>query len=215
MNRLTNVGITACCGGLFGFSLAPSVLAERYVLDQTPETIQRYFGKPLKVEVSNDSQRKFYTYSISKLRQVLPSLPEGATFGMTLSNNRVSDIWLFVNAISEETSASEEPESFSFGQPEAFKLYRYIFADNPPLWKEIELPFGGGGHEGFIDHKFCFGDSVVITFITYMLGQENIRIFYDPICKSDKSSADSYTNGLQARSAKFSAKSFGNYLYCS
>jgi hypothetical protein len=185
MNPLTTVGITACLGGLFWLAAAPSVLAGRCVFNQTPETIQRYFGKPLKVEASHDSQGQFYTYPIAQLRQVLPGLPEGATFGMTFTDNRVSDIWLFVNAMLEETSASEGPEPFSFGQAEAFKLYRYIFGDSPPLWKEVELPFGGGGHEGFINHKFCFGDGVSITFITYILGQEDIRIFSDPICESD------------------------------
>ncbi len=177
MKSLIKIGIIVCMSSLSWFTLTPSAVAGRYVLNQTPQTIQRYFGKPLKIEASNGSNQQVYTYSINQLRRVLPNLPKGATFGMTFVNNRVSAIWLSANA-------TPPNESFSFGQPEAFKLYRYIFGYNPPLWKEIELPLGGGGHEGFLDHKFCLGDGVGTTFMTYMLGEENIRLFYDPICES-------------------------------
>jgi hypothetical protein len=68
------------------------------VLNQTPQTIQRYCGKPLKVEVSNDSNKWVYTYSITEIRQILPGLPEGATFGMTFINNRVLNFLLMLKS---------------------------------------------------------------------------------------------------------------------
>ena len=176
MNLSIKAGLIICLGGLAWSTFTPSVLAGRYVLNQTPQTIQKYFGKPLKVEATNNPNQQIYTYSVIPLRQVLPSLPKGATFGMTFVNNRVSDIWLSANA-------TPPNETFSFGQPQAFKLYRYLFGYNPPLWKKIDLPFGGGGHEGFVDNKYCLGDGVGTTFMSYMLGEENIRLFYDPICE--------------------------------
>ncbi len=168
MTLVKNIGITVCLGGLSCLIFTPPALAVRYVLNQTPLTIERYFGKPIKTEGYNPNHQ-VYTYSIVQLKRILPNLPRNATFGMTFINGRVSDIWLYPNA-------SSEKEAYSFGQPSAVKLYRYIFGYNPPLWKKIDLPNGGSGHEGFLDYKFCLGDGVGITFISYMWGENNIRL---------------------------------------
>jgi hypothetical protein len=58
MNLSIKAGLIICLGGLAWSTFTPSVLAGRYVLNQTPQTIQKYFGKPLKVEATNNPNQQ-------------------------------------------------------------------------------------------------------------------------------------------------------------
>lgn len=177
--------IIGCCSGalvclglllLSGF-FSPAAWAGRYVLNQTPQTIQQYFGRPLSQVPPGQtrSNETAYFYTMGRLRRLIPTLPQQATFAIGFINNRAQSIWLDVNA--------PGPQSFTFGRAEAFKLYEYVFGYRPSIWKQIPLPFGGGGHEGFRDNKFCLGDGVGTTFMSYQLGEEGIRLYYDSACE--------------------------------
>ncbi|MGB3206711.1 MAG: hypothetical protein WBB28_17130 [Crinalium sp.] len=155
---------------------AQQAQAGRYVLNQTPQKIQRYFGRPIASEKSPASTT--YTYSAKPLRRVMPKLPKQATFQIGFIQNKAQVIILTVNAPAEQ--------SFNYGEVESQAMFNYIFGYKPPFWKPIPLPFGGGSHEGFRDRKVCLGDGVVTNFISYRKGEEFIQLQYDPACESDR-----------------------------
>ena len=172
LNKITiNCFILLVLASIF----APQAQAGRYILNQTPQKIQRYFGRPIAREQNAASTT--YTYSAKPLRRVIPKLPKQAIFQISFIKNKAQVISLTVNA--------PEEQSFNYSQPEAQAIFNYIFGYKPPLWKPIPLPFGGGGHEGFRDHKVCLGDGVVTNFISYRKGEEFIQLQYDPACESN------------------------------
>lgn len=149
---------------------APPALAGRYVLNQTPQTIQRYFGRPLKIETSaTNPTQKTYFYSTLPIRRLFPSFPVQGQFGMTYVNDRVKTIWL--------SPRTPENGNFSYN-PKAF--FNYIFGYQPPIFKQLQV---SGGHEGFADYKACLGDGVITTYIEYRLGTDQISLTYDPVCE--------------------------------
>jgi hypothetical protein len=156
--------------------------AGRYVLNQSPQTIQRYFGRPIGVVPDSQSRsgENTYRYNSSGIRRVLPQLPKRATFQIGFVNNRAQSIWLDANA--------DENESFNYDREAARRFFNYIFGYNPPEWRKVELPNGGGGHEGFLEHKYCLGDGVATGYISYRLGEESISLYYDSVCEISRSS---------------------------
>ncbi|XGV99416.1 MAG: hypothetical protein ACAF41_10825 [Leptolyngbya sp. BL-A-14] len=175
MKRQMAVGVSL----LLSSTLLPMpAFAGRYVLNQSPQTVQRYFGRPI-ATVPGEATRlseMTYRYNPAGLRRVLPKLPKGATFQIGFAKQRVQSLWLDVNA--------RENESFSYGRTEASQFFTYIFGYQPPRWQPLPLPNGGGGHEGFIEYEACLGDGVATSYISYRLGEENIRLFYSPLCET-------------------------------
>ncbi len=156
---------------LFLSGLFPTpALAGRYVLNQTPATIQRHFGRPWTIETLKDKPNtKLYTYSPSGVRRVFPTFPKQGKFGMTFVDNRVQTIWLIPNTANNGY--------FNYNTKQFFN---YIFGYEPPIWKDLQYP---GGHEGFADYRGCLGDGVVATYIDYLLGSDNITLAYNSICE--------------------------------
>lgn len=145
-------------------------LAGRYVLNQTPATIQRYFGRPLAIEPLPDKPNtKQYIYSAAGARRIFPTFPKQGRFGMTFVNNQVQTIWLIPNTPSD-----------GYFDYSAQKFFNYIFGYEPPTWKNLQYP---GGHEGFADYRGCLGDGVVATHTDYLLGSDHITLAYDSICE--------------------------------
>ncbi len=173
MKLTTSSPIIALC---FGFQIlsglmAPEAQAGRYVLNQSPEAIQRSFGTPLAIEVFPATPNiKSYTYSAAGIRRIFPDFPRQGSFGMTYVNNRVTQIWLVPNSTVAGVFNSFDPRKF----------FDYIFAYEPPIWQE--LPYSGG-HEGFVAYKACLGDGVGISFTQYQLGFDNISMVYNPVCE--------------------------------
>lgn len=153
-------------------------LAGRYVLDQSPQTIQRYFGRPIATVPGGETRLSelTYRYSPAGIKRVLPKLPKRATLQIGFINQRVQSIWLDANA--------NENESFSYGRAEASKFFAYVFGYQPSYWQPIPLPNGGGGHEGFVEYEACLGDGVATSYMSYRLGEGNIRLFYNPLCET-------------------------------
>ena len=160
----------------FGFQIlggmtAPQAQAGRYVLNQTPETIQRSFGTPLAIEsFPVHPNIKSYSYSAAGIRRMFPDFPRQGRFGMTYVNNRVTQIWLVPNSTHTEEFNSFDPRRF----------FDYIFAYEPPIWQELQY---SGGHEGFAAYKACLGDGVGISFTQYQMGFDNISMVYNPACE--------------------------------
>ena len=159
--------------------VAPAAMAGRYVLNQTPPTIQRYFGRPLDRLTQTDNNGNVittYSYSPAPIRRLLPKFPRTGKFKVIFANDRSTTIVLEVNA-------SSEREAFSYRQAEAAKLYNYIFGYRPSIWRSMPLRGGPRGHEGFSESEVCLGDGILTSYMSYMLGDDNIRLEYDPRCE--------------------------------
>lgn len=175
MKTLSAVGVSL----LLSSAILPMpAFAGQYVLNQSPQTVQRYFGRPIATVSAGGTRlsEMTYRYNPAGIRRVLPKLPKGATLQIGFVNHRVQSLWL-------DTNASEN-ESFSYGRAEASQFFTYIFGYHPPRWHPLSLPNGGGGHEGFIEYEACLGDGVATSYLSYRLGEENIRLFYDPLCET-------------------------------
>ncbi len=147
--------------------------AGRYVLNQTPSTIKRYFGNPISQKFDNQNKQVIYSYSTQKIRKLFPNFPKSGKFTIVFVNNRAQYINLDQNG-----------EGFDYGQLEAEKFFTYIFGYKPPIWKPIPLPNGGGGHEGFIEYKACLGHGVATNYADFQGGSLYSVIYYDPICEN-------------------------------
>jgi hypothetical protein len=147
-----------------------TALAGRAVLNQTTETMQREFGRPWTIlTVPGKTNTKIYTYSPAGIRQVMPTLPKSAKFGMVFVNNRVQKIWLAPNP-ADGVSYSYDPQQF----------FTYIFGYAPPTWKDLQYSLG---HEGFASNRGCFGDGVVAAYMESNAGTGTVTMAYDRICE--------------------------------
>jgi hypothetical protein len=156
-------------------------MAGRYVLNQTPETLEKYFGTPINVNTEireqsgeNPAGKAYstYTYPIDDLRELIPSLPRGATFQIKFLEGYAKEIALNPNI---------DVEPFYYNQAEATAFFKYVFGYEPPVWKEMPVPLVG--HEGYSDHKYCLGDGVATSFISFTGGEDMIILSYDPTCE--------------------------------
>lgn len=125
-----------CLGLLLLISVqVPPALAGRYVLNQTPEIINRYFGQPL--------NQVTYTlnYPTADLRRLFPDFPKNGEFKITFANNKVQHIELEPNVAGGEATFSYDPAKF----------FEYIFGYQPPIVKAINQSTG----EGFGNYEVC------------------------------------------------------------
>jgi hypothetical protein len=145
-------------------------LAGRYVLNQTPETLQQYFGRPWTILTTKTQPlTKIYTYSPAGIRKVFPDFPKAGQFGVIFVDHRAETIWLDPN-LTDEASYSYDPKKF----------FTYVFNYEPPIWKDLQYP---GGHEGFAVYRGCFGDGIVAAYMESSLGTSNVSLKYDKICE--------------------------------
>ena len=153
-----------CLGLLLLISVkVPPALAGRYVLNQTSETINRYFGQPLN-EVT-------YTlnYPTKDLRRLFPDFPKKGEFKITFVNNRVQRIELEPNLAGGEGTFSYKPAKF----------FEYIFGYKPPIAKVIAQGTG----EGFGTYEVCLGDGVATSYTTSAPGDLFIQLYYNTACE--------------------------------
>jgi len=154
--------------------LAPSAEAGRPVLNQTPQTIHRYFGG-YKTRLTTNSGVT-YTYAPVKFRQLFPKFRK-SNFSITFVNNRAKNISLNFNA-----SFGDPDVDYNYDGAEAEKFYNYIFGYKPPIWKQISRRFGG---ETIYDYEYCLGDGVGNSFGRYGYKQftELANFYYDSRCE--------------------------------
>jgi hypothetical protein len=157
--------LTAFCLGLLiliGFQVPPA-FAGRYVINQTPETINSYFGPPL------NEVKYTLNYPTTELRTVIPKLPEKAEIKITFVNNKVQLVELEPNVVNPEASFTYEPEKF----------FKYLFGYQPPIKKLINQSTG----EGFANYEICLGDGVATSYTTSAPGDFYINLYYKTACE--------------------------------
>jgi hypothetical protein len=133
------------------------------VINQTPETINRYFGQPL-------NQVKYtLNYSTTELRKVLPKFPKQGEFKITFVNNKVQLIELVPNVATAD-------ETFSY---DSAKFFKYLFGYQPPIGKVINQSSG----EGFASYEICLGDGVATSYTTSAPGDLFIELYYKTACE--------------------------------
>lgn len=140
--------------------LTPQALAGRYVLNQTPSTIQGYFGQPVN-EVIN-------YYSTKDLQRIFPDFPKQGTFKIIFANNKAQRIEL-------DTTQVDGQGNFSYDHA---KFFEYIFGYKPPIKKVIKE----SGGEGFKAYEICLGDGVATSY-TIAPGGLFITLYYKTACE--------------------------------
>jgi hypothetical protein len=135
----------------------PPAWAGRYVLNQTPQAIQRYFGRYQTRQTTKDGV--IYTYAPATLRWLFPQFPK-SNFSITFVNARSKYITINFNG-----SFNDFPDTYNYEQAEASKFFNYIFGYQPPIWKELSDRFTG--NETVHDYEYCLGDGVATTFERY------------------------------------------------
>lgn len=158
--------IALCLGVLLLMSVKiPPAWAGRYVINQTPETINRYFGQPL--------NQITYTlnYSTTDLRRLFPNLSKDATFKITFVNNKV-------NYIELEHSTNTGLVAFNY---EPAKFFEYLFGYKPSIIKETNHP--NNDQQGAYYHELCLGDGAATSYVTTIHGDLFVKLYYSKACE--------------------------------
>ena len=154
---------------------APNALAGRPVLNQTPQTIQSYFGR-YQTRLTT-TQGVTYTYAPAQFRRLFPQFPK-SNFSITFVNNQAKYITLY---FTEDFFAFKG--SYNYEQAVASKFYKYIFGYRPPIWKELSARFTG--NETVYDYVYCLGDGVATSFGRYGYKQftDFANFYYETRCE--------------------------------
>ena len=162
-----------------GISLfTPPAMAGRYVLNQTPETIERHFGRywtKLTTKDASGATRIRYTYSPAGLRRAFPQYSE-IEFSIVFVNNRATSIYM-------DLSESKNVDDFTYEPADAAKFFNYIFGYQPPTW--VQLSHESTGIDTVYNIEACLGDGVATDFTRmgaaqFVLGA---NLHYDPRCE--------------------------------
>ncbi|NJN30517.1 MAG: hypothetical protein HC824_08880 [Synechococcales cyanobacterium RM1_1_8] len=151
---------------LLGWMQPLPAIAGRYVFNQTPETIEKSFGRYWTKKtffVGDDRPKQIIqlTYSPTGLRRTFPEFPN-ATLRMNYSNNRVVEV-SFLPGNGPETSAKlfnaslQSPSEIIQKKAIEARFFRYILGYNSGLYKPLHYT-GGNSGESF---STCLGDGVV------------------------------------------------------
>ncbi|HEY9692257.1 MAG TPA: hypothetical protein V6D15_08640 [Oculatellaceae cyanobacterium] len=153
---------------------APSAQAGRPVLNQTTQTIQRYFGGYKTRLTTNEGIT--YTYAPAKFKLLFPKFPK-SNFSITFVNNKAKKITLNFNGSFESFQGT-----YNYDQAAAAKFYNYIFGYQPPAWNELSRRFGG---ETIYDYQYCLGDGVGNSFGRWGYKQftDDASLYYDSRCE--------------------------------
>ncbi len=159
--------------------------AGRYVLNQTPETIEQSFGKYwTKLTRTDEKGQKWstYTYSPAALRRTFPEYPF-ATLSMVYTNNKVQSVTMRPYRTAEEKQMDEIETTGSdpaiYQKVEA-KLFEAIFGYRPSINKPLYLNYGV--YYAYID---CLGDGVASTYAIHH-GQRlasGVTLSYNATCE--------------------------------
>ena len=145
-------GLSFCLLLLNGI-FAPSAQAGRPVFNQTPQTINRYFGG-YKTRLITPNE-VIYTYAPTQLKRLFPKFPK-SNFTITFVKNKAKNITLNFNGGDNSYRGGN-----NYNQATAAKFYNYIFGYQPPVWKELSWHVLT---EGLRDYEYCLGDGVSTYF---------------------------------------------------
>lgn len=147
---LSSLGLSCL---IFGSIAALPAMAGRYVLDQTPQTIERYFGRYwTRLTTTNASGDRVvtYTYSPRPLQRLFTGA-ENSTFKVIFVNNRAQQITL------------ENMWTHDFDIPDAARFFEYVFAYSPPQSEYQDLGTETLVH-GHWENTACLGDGVLTRY---------------------------------------------------
>lgn len=164
---------------------ANTAIAGQAVFNQTPETMDKAFGRYWTKLTREDSDGKAYvtyTYSPNKLRRLFPDYP-ALQFTMVYRDNRVQ----FVTFIPYETAEDaknqnapliEQEEVISSKMEE--KLFEYLFGYRPSIYKPL---YEEAGLTYFYTN--CLGDGVASSYgvTTHSRQMSDITLRYDQACE--------------------------------
>ncbi len=150
-------------------------LAGRYVLNQTPQIIEGYFGSY--TTKLTQGEKITYTYAPKSFRGLFPKFPK-SNFAITFVNNQAKYITLNFNG-----GFSPDASSYNYGQAEAVKFYNYIFGYKPPVWQKLSEKFSG--NETIYFYEYCLGDGVATSFDIsgYQQLTDSATLSYDTRCE--------------------------------
>ena len=166
-------GLSFCLLLLNGI-FAPSAQAGRPVLNQTPETINRYFGG-YKTRLTTNAGVT-YTYAPANFKQLFPTFPK-SNFSIIFTNNRSKKITFNFNGSFESFPGYE-----NYNRAVAAKFYNYIFGYQFPIWKELSIRFV---EDTVHDFEYCLGDGVGNSFTRWGYKQftDDASFYYDSRCE--------------------------------
>jgi len=155
--------------------IIPPALAGRYVLNQTPQTIELYFG--VYYTKKTNGEQVTYTYAPKSFRRVFSQFPK-SDFSITFVKNQAKYITVNFNG-----DFYQYPGSYNYDKAEATKFYNYIFGYQPPIWKELLAKFSG--NETIYFYKYCLGDGVATSFDRYGYKQftDSATLSYNNRCE--------------------------------
>ena len=165
--------------GLMLSVTARSQAAGRYVLNQSPQTIERYFGRywTRLTLTENGVTRVTYTYSPAGLRRVFPN-NQINRFAITFVENRSQQIGIGI-------TGGSDPNGFAFDRAAAFRLYEYIFGYRPPIWQLLSST--PTQNETIYDDEYCLGDGVATAFgvggVNHNVYGSVFTLHYDTRCE--------------------------------
>lgn len=132
-------GWTKAGVGFYGFAATPatpvpSPPAGRYVINQSFETMEQYFGLHLTESIRQQENETVTerTYDSAGLRQVLPKLPTDAKFKVVFINGRAQRIVLGP-ALDENDSFPTDPgwQAFAPRRQDKITFFEYVFGYRP------------------------------------------------------------------------------------
>ncbi|MBM0745234.1 hypothetical protein JOY44_27565 (plasmid) [Phormidium sp. CLA17] len=128
----------------------------RYVLNQTPQTIERYFGRywTRLTRTENGVKRVTYTYSPRGLQRIFPNTRVDR-FAITFVENRSQ-------SISVAITGSPDELSFTYNRADSSRLYEYIFGYRPPIRQQLSSRFTG--NTTIYDYEDCLGDGIATRY---------------------------------------------------
>jgi hypothetical protein len=141
------------------FSPEPAA-AGRYVLNQTPATIEKYFGRYWTKLTQTDSNGKTtvtYWYSPAKLRRLFPDRAK-TTLSMIYIDNRVQSIEIkpYKNTNEIENYGAEiDAETIQNLQMQE-RYFEAIFGYRPPTYKPLYLSYGS-----LYSYTNCLGNRTI------------------------------------------------------
>lgn len=147
IKRWVGVGLIVL---IFSSIAARPAIAGRYVLNQTPQTIERYFGRywtRLTTTDTNGNMVRTYTYSPYALRRLF-SGTQNSTFEVRFINNRAQQISL------------RNMESPDFDLSDSARFFEYVFQYKPSQSQYRELGLENV-MEGYGEYVACLGDGVI------------------------------------------------------
>jgi hypothetical protein len=174
------MAIASLTGNLF---IPESAAAGRYVLNQTPATIEKKFGRYWTKLTQKGSDGKTYVkywYSPAKLRRLFPDRPETKLM-MIYVDDRVQSIVISPYRTSDEvTAGSIKMDSETLDRLKLEERYfEAIFGYQPPTYKPLHLEYGS-----YYSYQNCLGNGVMSDY-SFHFNEEftGVRFSYNKACE--------------------------------